>query len=103
MRRLLFALALTACTKSATTPVALPPLTPVGGPEHAVDPVSPTGTPPATSGVADEDLPIGKDAIEDATAKLIAKHGKAHEADIVSRVAQVGALWRKGDGDLAAF
>ncbi|MCC6807022.1 MAG: hypothetical protein IT381_06340 [Deltaproteobacteria bacterium] len=34
---------------------------------------------------------------------LVAKHGAAHEARITKGVDQLAALWRKDDGDLAAF
>jgi hypothetical protein len=35
--------------------------------------------------------------------QLVVKHGGSHRARIHTGVGQVAALWRKGDGDLAAF
>ncbi|MBA3818231.1 MAG: hypothetical protein H0X17_05020 [Deltaproteobacteria bacterium] len=42
-------------------------------------------------------------AIADAKAKLLAKHGAAHQDRITAGVDQVAALWRPSDGDLVAF
>ncbi len=47
--------------------------------------------------------PVAPAAIADAKAKLLAKHGAAHGERIERGVDQVAALWRAGDGDLAAF
>jgi hypothetical protein len=64
----------------------------------------PAVTTTAASGTpAKDDKPVDAAAIADAKAKLIAKHGDAHKADIERGVDQVGKLWRVSDGDLAAF
>jgi hypothetical protein len=47
--------------------------------------------------------PVAPEAIADAKARLIAKHGEAERARIERGVTQVAALWRKRDGDLVAF
>ena len=42
-------------------------------------------------------------AVADAKAALIARHGDAHEPRIARGVDQVASLWRASDGDLTAF
>ena len=57
----------------------------------------------ATAASKPQDAPVDKAAIADAKAKLVAKHGDAHRAEIERGVDQVASLWRASDGDLAAF
>ncbi len=59
---------------------------------------------PAPAAAPDPMLePVAPAAIADAKARLLAKHGAAHRERIERGVDQVAALWRTGDGDLAAF
>jgi len=57
----------------------------------------------AVTQTAPKEAPVTPAAIADAKAKLIAKHGEAHRAEIERGVDQVGKLWRTSDGDLTAF
>lgn len=50
-----------------------------------------------------ESPPIDAASVDAAKRALLAKHGEAHRARIERGVDQVATLWRRDDGDLAAF
>ena len=66
-------------------------------------PCPPPSPAPAPKPAVAEDKPVDKAAIADAKAKLVAKYGEPHRAEIERGVDQVASLWRTSDGDLAAF
>ncbi|MGE3458597.1 MAG: hypothetical protein AB7O24_25990 [Kofleriaceae bacterium] len=83
---------------SETSPAPVEPAgTPVGSPE------APVGAPAAAAPTATAAASVPAQAIADAKAKLVAKHGEAHRARIERGVDQVAKLWRVSDGDLSEF
>lgn len=67
-------------------------------------PVLPCPEPTQVASPTDPSLePVAPAKVAEAKAKLLAKHGDAHEDRIERGVTQVAQLWRAGDGDLVAF
>ena len=60
-------------------------------------------TPAQTAAATTTAVVVMPEQIAEAKARLLAKHGAAHRERIERGVDQVAALWRAGDGDLAAF
>ena len=77
------------------------PPRPTAEPPAAV-PASPTPSTASAPGVSSAQ-PVAASVVADAKARLVAKHGAAHEERIARGVDQVAKLWRSEDGDLAAF
>ena len=72
-------------------------------PRPATQPPAAVPTSPAPSVSTPSAQPVAASVIADAKARLLAKHGQAHEARIARGVDQVAKLWRAEDGDLVAF
>lgn len=98
-------LASLAACGSPTPEVTGPPRSPASCPSFSTPTPTPTSEARAdepTSGAREKPVDF-KSQIDKVAAELVAKHGPTQESRVRRGLAQVAALWRAEDGDLAAF